>query len=106
MCSTTSAVKFGTVPWAMNSALTTRVSRGFRLYSLQSRAVAGERVSVKLVASKRSELGSAESRRLRRQGLIPGVLYGRSQPVAIAVAERDLRTALTTSAGTHAVLDV
>ena len=68
--------------------------------------MAGERVSVKLVASKRSEVGSAESRRLRRQGLIPGVLYGRSQPVAIAVAERDLRTALTTSAGTHAVLDV
>jgi large subunit ribosomal protein L25 len=66
--------------------------------------VAGERV--KLVASKREKLGSAESRRLRRQGLIPGVLYGREQPVAIAVAERDLRSALTTSAGTHAVLDV
>jgi large subunit ribosomal protein L25 len=66
--------------------------------------VAGERV--KLIASKRTLLGSAEARRLRAQGLIPGVLYGRSQPVAIVVAERDLRTALTTSAGTHAVLDV
>jgi large subunit ribosomal protein L25 len=66
--------------------------------------VAGERV--KLVASKREKLGSAESRRLRRQGLVPGVLYGRSEPVAIAVVERDLRAALTTSAGTHAVLDV
>jgi large subunit ribosomal protein L25 len=54
----------------------------------------------------RTTLGSAEARRLRRRGLIPGVLYGRSAPVAIAVAERDLRAALTTSAGTHAVLDV
>jgi large subunit ribosomal protein L25 len=66
--------------------------------------VAGERV--KLSASERTELGSAESRRLRKQGLIPGVLYGRSKPVAIAVHERDLRTALTGKGGMHAVLDV
>ena len=66
--------------------------------------MAGERV--KLVASERTKLGSAESRRLRRQGLVPGILYGRSEPVAIAVAERDLRAALTTRAGMHAVLDV
>jgi large subunit ribosomal protein L25 len=66
--------------------------------------VAGERV--KLVVSERSKLGSAESRRLRKQGLVPGVLYGRSNPVAIAVGERELRAALTTSAGGHAVLDV
>jgi large subunit ribosomal protein L25 len=67
-------------------------------------AVAGERV--KLAVAQRTLLGSAESRRLRRQGLIPGVLYGRSEPVAIAVAERDLRAALTTPGGSHAVLDV
>ena len=66
--------------------------------------MAGERV--KLVVSQRSILGSAESRRLRRQGLIPGVLYGRSSPIAIAVGERELRSALTTSAGSHAVLEV
>jgi large subunit ribosomal protein L25 len=66
--------------------------------------VAGERV--KLAVSERTLLGSAESRRLRRRGLIPGVLYGRSDPVAIAVEERDLRAALTTGAGSHAVLDV
>jgi large subunit ribosomal protein L25 len=66
--------------------------------------VAGERV--KLVVSQRSILGSAESRRLRRQGLIPGVLYGRSNPIAIAIGERELRTALTTTAGSHAVLEV
>jgi large subunit ribosomal protein L25 len=54
----------------------------------------------------RAVLGSAESRRLRRQGLIPGVLYGREKPIAIAVPERDLRAALTGDGGTHAVLDV
>jgi large subunit ribosomal protein L25 len=55
----------------------------------------------------RAVLGSAESRRLRRRGLIPGVLYGREQqPVAISIPERALRSALTTSGGLNAVLDV
>ena len=54
----------------------------------------------------RSILGSAEARRLRRQGLIPGVLYGRERPVAISIPERDLRAALTGASGTNAVLDV
>jgi large subunit ribosomal protein L25 len=59
-----------------------------------------------LVVQNRAVLGSAESRRLRRQGLIPGVLYGREDPVAISIAERDLRSALTTRGGLNAVLDV
>lgn len=71
---------------------------------LHWRAVAGERV--KLEVSERSILGSSESRRLRKQGFVPGVLYGRSDPVAIAVGERELRAALTTPAGSHVVLDV
>src|SRR3954447_5145596 len=54
----------------------------------------------------RAVLGSAESRRLRKQGLIPGVLYGREEPVAIAIAERELRAALTTRGGLNAVLDI
>jgi len=54
----------------------------------------------------RAVLGSAESRRLRRQGLIPGVLYGREKPVAISIPERDLRSALTSKGGLNAVLDV
>ena len=54
----------------------------------------------------RAVLGSAESRRLRRQGLIPGVLYGRERPISISIPERDLRAALTTSGGLNAVLDV
>jgi large subunit ribosomal protein L25 len=54
----------------------------------------------------RAILGSAEARRLRRSGLIPGVLYGRETPVAISIPERDLRHALTTRGGLNAVLDV
>ncbi len=38
--------------------------------------------------------------------MIPGILYGRATPIAISVGERDLRAALTTPAGSHAVLDV
>jgi large subunit ribosomal protein L25 len=66
--------------------------------------VAGERV--KLVVQNRAILGSAESRRLRKQGLIPGVLYGREKPLSISIPERDLRAALTTRGGLNAVLDV
>jgi large subunit ribosomal protein L25 len=66
--------------------------------------MAGERV--KLSVQEREHLGSAESRRLRKQGLIPGVLYGRSDPVSISVSERELRRALTGSGGLHAILDV
>jgi large subunit ribosomal protein L25 len=66
--------------------------------------MAGERI--KLSVAHRDRLGSSESRRLRKQGLIPGVLYGREAPVSICVEERELRRALTTSAGLHAILDV
>ena len=61
---------------------------------------------IRLEVRPRDELGSAASRRLRRQGLIPGVLYGRSAPRAIAVPEVELRRVLTGSHGLHAILDV
>ncbi|TML33971.1 MAG: 50S ribosomal protein L25 [Actinobacteria bacterium] len=67
--------------------------------------MAGERV--KLEVQDRESRGSAESRRLRKQGLIPGVLYGRGKdPHAFCVTERELRRALTGDAGLHAILDV
>jgi large subunit ribosomal protein L25 len=67
--------------------------------------MAGERT--KLVVAQRERLGSAESRRLRKEGLIPGVLYGRGgEPVSICIAERELRRALTGAAGLHSILDV
>jgi large subunit ribosomal protein L25 len=67
--------------------------------------VAGERV--KLEVLERESRGSAESRRLRKQGLIPGVLYGRGKdPRPFSVPERDLRRVLTGAGGLHAILDV
>ncbi len=52
-------------------------------------------------------MGSRESRRLRRDGLIPGVLYGRGKkPHAFVVPERTLRSALGGPHGLHAILDV
>jgi large subunit ribosomal protein L25 len=66
--------------------------------------MAGERT--KLVVAQRERLGSAESRRMRKEGLVPGVLYGTGEPVPITVAERELRRALTGAAGLHSILDV
>lgn len=67
--------------------------------------MAGERI--KLQVQKREELGTRVSRRLRKQGLIPGVLYGRGkQPHAFSVPERELRRALTGAHGMHTILDV
>src|ERR671937_2928856 len=67
--------------------------------------MAGERV--KLQVSERDRRGSADARRLRRQGLIPGVLYGKGKhSYAICVPERELRRVLTGSGGLHAILDV
>ena len=66
--------------------------------------MAGERT--KLTVSERTKLGTPETRRLRKQGLVPGVLYGRGEPVAICVEERELRRALTGAGGLHSILDV
>jgi large subunit ribosomal protein L25 len=67
--------------------------------------MAGERVKLEVEA--RDARGSAQVRRLRREGLIPGVIYGGgNDPAAICVSERALRRALTGSGGLHAILDV
>jgi large subunit ribosomal protein L25 len=67
--------------------------------------MAGERVRLEVQA--REARGSREARRLRRQGVIPGVLYGGGhEPAAISVPERVLRRALTGAGGLHSILDV
>jgi large subunit ribosomal protein L25 len=66
--------------------------------------VSGDRL--KLEVREREDLGSRRSRRLRSQGFVPGVLYGKGHARAIAVAERDLRSALSGPSGIHAILDV
>jgi large subunit ribosomal protein L25 len=67
--------------------------------------MAGERV--KLQVKERERRGSADARRLRREGFIPGVLYGKGkQSYAISLPERELRRVLTGQGGLHAILDV
>jgi large subunit ribosomal protein L25 len=67
--------------------------------------MAGERIKLEVQA--RESIGSAEARRLRAQGLIPGVIYGDGKDTqAFYVGERDLRRAVTGDHGMHAILDV
>lgn len=61
---------------------------------------------MKLEVRERDETGSRRSRRLRSDGLIPGVLYGKGHARAIAVPERELRNVMTGPSGLHAILDV
>jgi large subunit ribosomal protein L25 len=51
--------------------------------------------------------GSSASRRLRADGKVPAVLYGRgAEPAPLTVAWRDLRSALTTDKGLNALLTI
>jgi len=60
----------------------------------------------KLEVQERDERGSRHARRLRKEGIVPGVLYGKGHARAISVSERNLRTAMTGPSGMHAILDV
>jgi large subunit ribosomal protein L25 len=67
--------------------------------------VAGERI--KLQVKDRESRGSRDSRRLRRDGLIPGVLYGaKTKAHPFCVEERELRRVLSGGGGLHVILDV
>ncbi len=63
--------------------------------------------NVNIVVHKRDVTGSRAAQRLRKAGLIPGVIYGHGKDaVLIAVEPHVLREALSTDAGLHAVLNV
>jgi large subunit ribosomal protein L25 len=67
--------------------------------------MADERVQLKV--QERESRGSAASRRLRDNGLVPGVLYGNGgQAHPFCIEERELRRVLTGDHGLHAILDV
>jgi large subunit ribosomal protein L25 len=74
--------------------------------SLQSAAVSGERIRLEVQERVDGQLGSRHVRRLRKQGFVPGVLYGKGHSRAILVGARDLRAALTGPSGLHAIVDV
>jgi large subunit ribosomal protein L25 len=60
-----------------------------------------------LTAESTRETGTRPSRRLRRDGKVPGVVYGMgSDPVSISVVWRELRQCLKTDAGINAVIDL
>lgn len=62
---------------------------------------------VALAAEIRSAQGSANSRRLRAAGKIPGVIYGHgTEPTSVAIEGRALRLALNTEAGVNALLNI
>lgn len=50
----------------------------------------------KLTGAKRSEFGKKESKAMRREGLIPCVIYGGSEEVTFSVAEKDLKPLIYT----------
>ena len=66
--------------------------------------MSGDRITLEV--RERDDRGSRRARRLRAEGLIPGVLYGKGHSRAIVVPERDLRVAMTGPSGLHAILDV
>ncbi len=51
--------------------------------------------------------GSRQSRRLRRSGAVPAIVYGREvDPISVAVDARELHNALHTELGTNAVINL
>jgi large subunit ribosomal protein L25 len=68
--------------------------------------VSKDRVILEVRERGADQRGTRTVRRLRRDGMIPGVLYGKGHSTAIVVAERELRHALTGPGGLHAIVDV
>lgn len=64
-------------------------------------------MSTVLIAETGRPTGSANARRMRREDVIPAVVYGLGmEPLPIQVARRDLRIALSGPAGVNTVLDL
>jgi len=62
---------------------------------------------VALLAEIGRPTGSRATRRLRRDGLIPGIVYGHgTDPVAVAVVAKELRTALSGESGSNTLLSL
>jgi len=68
--------------------------------------MSSERVTLQVVERGADQVGSRRVRRLRKEGMIPGVLYGKGHVRPIVVGERELRAALTGPSGLHAIVDV
>lgn len=64
-------------------------------------------MDVSLTAELGRTTGSRPSKRLRREGKVPGVVYGMgTEPTSITVEWKELRRVLTTEAGLNALIDL
>jgi large subunit ribosomal protein L25 len=61
-----------------------------------------ERVTT-LMIHLRAKTGTTGAKAARREGLVPGVLYGHGSPLSVAVQARDLADLLTTGGQSHIV---
>src|SRR5512136_96447 len=62
---------------------------------------------LKISATRRDESGSGPARRLRVQGLIPAVAYGKETPAtSLTVAPKDIATILGSPHGRNTVLEL
>lgn len=62
---------------------------------------------ITIVADTGRKPGSRPAGRLRREGKVPGVIYGHGiEPIPVAVEGRELRAALSTDAGVNALLSL
>lgn len=68
--------------------------------------MSSDRVTLEVAERGSDQVGSRRVRRLRKEGLVPGVLYGKGNTRAIVVKERELRRVLTGPSGLHAIVDV
>jgi large subunit ribosomal protein L25 len=68
--------------------------------------MSSDRITLQVSERPADQVGSRRVRRLRKEGFVPGVLYGKGHARAIVVGERELRAALTGPSGLHAILDV
>lgn len=64
-------------------------------------------MEVTLKANTGRDSGTRASRRLRRQGLVPAIVYGRgSDPVSVSIDRRELNAALSTEAGRNVLINL
>lgn len=64
-------------------------------------------MEITLKANTGREGGTRASRRLRRQGQVPAIVYGRgSEPVSVSVDRRELNAALSTEAGKNVLINL
>ena len=85
-------------PLTVRTRARTVVGRPIDWHALHFAAVSGDRITLEVKERGADQLGTRNVKRLRRQGLIPGVLYGKANK-AFVVGERELRIALTGPSG-------